>query len=539
MDPDDLIEGGEHGLGDAAPDIDLPSIYGDESPKTPDVGMARQDGVGQKIFNAGKKAFDTIKNKGAGGDGQGNDDGNKKGKDSSSQPGGKSGEGGGVQGAASKLADDAKKIKNIGQEAEEIGRVAAGDMSALAGAIIHAKQALSDLKDLFNENVKKFVKIYVTALIVGATFVAFVLGLLPISEIEPAGASECNPTGSTTTAVPTLNLGAPNSGGYYLIPESPNYDLNVNGGSPRDEQWGGKTLIEVISVVADAWNKKHPNERLGVGDLNAPNHDSHKDGTNADIYSIDSIFSSLPGHSRNPNYKHELAVELGKMFFDTKAMKAILYNHDDAAIAEVNQYISQKGLPGKMKPYNQHDDHFHLDVEDGATVAGITSGTTCGPSSLPGGDGKLASGTYAEIQAKILDYMNSRKILTDSNDPISDVRSGVVQENTLRLTLTMADYAITNGKKIRISVYKTGHRPGTWHEKGFAFDVANEEIAPLMMPWLNKNASNFKINELIFDNSTQGISSNMNEYNLKDGKPHDYSSSLLSSHRNHFHIATF
>jgi murein endopeptidase len=188
---------------------------------------------------------------------------------------------------------------------------------------------------------------------------------------------EAAATTTSTCTSGTINYGSPNKDGYYQLPTSSNYDLNVSGGTPRAEQWGGKTLIETIDTVATTWNAKHPTERLGIGDLNASGHLSHQKGIDVDIFSLNAIFMSTPGHVKNPKYDKNLAIELGKMIADTGTVEYIFYN-DPAVNSAVNSYMKSKKLPGKIEPWSGHDDHFHLRVTDGAKVKGSTNaGATC------------------------------------------------------------------------------------------------------------------------------------------------------------------
>ncbi len=153
------------------------------------------------------------------------------------------------------------------------------------------------------------------------------------------------------------------------------------------------------------------------------------------------------------------------------------------------------------------------------------------------GEASLASGSYADLQAKWKSLKKEGVIQQDAAYVTGDVEDKIVKKSTLTSVITIAEYAKSKNFKIRISVFKTGHRPGTWHEKGYAFDIANEEVAKKLMPWLKKNRKTLKINELIFDNSLIGKSSNY--YNLDQGDAHSYDSGTLSGHRNHIHVATY
>ncbi len=118
-----------------------------------------------------------------------------------------------------------------------------------------------------------------------------------------------------------------------------------------------------------------------------------------------------------------------------------------------------------------------------------------------------------------------------------------IQKSTLQLMLAIADFYKDKHPSLRLEISSTirDHPPSintsSIHLSGLAFDIGNESTAKDLMPWLYENRKILKINELIFDNSLIGKGSNT--YNVFQGKKHTYSSSTISEHRNHIHVATF
>lgn len=433
------------------------------------------------------------------------------------EPAGGLGEGAGADAAAGGEAG-----AMAGAEGGAVGGAAVGEGGAVAAA--EGGEAAAGIIEILAATWEIWVPILVIVVLAAIIFLGFM-----VKPDSSAGTEHC-----TSTNLSSLNLGSPNAEGYYQLPKSPNYDLNVNGGSPRSSQWGGKTLIETINVVAATWNSKHPTERLGIGDLNAPGHKSHKRGIDADIYSRNDIFMSLPGHKTNKKYNKDLAIELGKLFADTKSLDTIFYD-DQAVVTAVNKYINEQNLPGKFSLLSEHDDHFHLRVNDGTTPNGnicpdTSSGSGSGPSQV--------SGTLAELKKKYKEYRTKNYITVQSiGDADGDVASGKVKAQTIRTLLQMADFLHSKNQTLQISVMVTGHKSGTLHGVGLAFDIGNETVAKYLMPWAKQNASSLALDELIFDNSLIGKGSNY--YNLKKGKTLDYPSGTISQHRNHIHVGVF
>jgi hypothetical protein len=104
------------------------------------------------------------------------------------------------------------------------------------------------------------------------------------------------------------------------------------------------------------------------------------------------------------------------------------------------------------------------------------------------------------------------------------------------LVLGLASYVGESGKHIRISSVLRG--TGTSHHAvGRAVDVGNEDIASLILPWLEIRAGVYRLDEVIFDATLAG-QADSNRFNLDGGKPHAYSATVLVQHRDHIHLST-
>jgi hypothetical protein len=99
--------------------------------------------------------------------------------------------------------------------------------------------------------------------------------------------------------------------------------------------------------------------------------------------------------------------------------------------------------------------------------------------------------------------------------------------------------AIVEQAKVTISpsVIQTGHDKCTSslytsnHYGGNAIDIANEDVAPQLIPWLYNNRVSLGINELIFNRMPVGTAT------LKNGVNFAYGTTTLNEHDNHIHVS--
>lgn len=141
---------------------------------------------------------------------------------------------------------------------------------------------------------------------------------------------------------------------YFRMPEAPNGEYVFANSNP-EVRAGSKALIDTCYTVALRWNELHPESKLRFGDFNASEgHASHEKGVDVDITTIDQQAANIHGN-------REKSIELAKMLADTGVVEVIFYN-DPAVIKAFNDYVKEKGLPGRMEPWPNHYNHFHLRI---------------------------------------------------------------------------------------------------------------------------------------------------------------------------------
>ncbi|PLS81066.1 hypothetical protein CYG49_02940 [Candidatus Saccharibacteria bacterium] len=147
------------------------------------------------------------------------------------------------------------------------------------------------------------------------------------------------------------------------------------------------------------------------------------------------------------------------------------------------------------------------------------------------GNANLITGPRAELNNRLL---NNPLFTTDSNAPRQDITNGTAKDPVVQLLLTLVEELKV---PIRVSVIKTGHDNcsdsgyTSNHYSGLAVDIANEEVAKTVVPWLYNNRANLNLNELIFSPMPPGTST------LKNGEHSAYPAGTLNSHRNHIHVS--
>lgn len=161
------------------------------------------------------------------------------------------------------------------------------------------------------------------------------------------------------------NLGAQNSAGYYLMPNSPTGDYVFAEGTCTAQRYGQKALVDVLYTVAQNWKAKYPDSRLRIGDLNASGHASHKWGYDVDVttFNVKAQSKDAAAWMDHPEYGSRgrvQSMELGKMFVNTKLVDMIFFN-DEEVNAVVTAHARQNNLPLTfMKYWSGHRDHFHV-----------------------------------------------------------------------------------------------------------------------------------------------------------------------------------
>jgi hypothetical protein len=160
-----------------------------------------------------------------------------------------------------------------------------------------------------------------------------------------------------------------NSKGYVRMPNAPAGEYVFWGGTPPKERCGRPELVNMVYTIAVEWGKRHPEEKLHIGDINTSGHLSHRTGVDIDIYTARSTSNpNAPGSFVSNEAK---AVELGKMFADKKLVKEIYYNIVPVQNM-VNPYAKQigasnyslHGVNSFMYTQKHHYNHFHVRILD-------------------------------------------------------------------------------------------------------------------------------------------------------------------------------
>ena len=151
--------------------------------------------------------------------------------------------------------------------------------------------------------------------------------------------------------------------GFYLLPPSqpPGLYKRKADGCSR----GTRLLIDVLYTVAYHWKQQWPSLApisyldLNQGSCSSVNHQTHKDGTHADL---------TAGCATQVSCKNnQPGIDLAKLFIDTGQACGII-NNDTAIQAVVNAYFktkfSYKPWHGTfMRSVSGHTHHFHVRVK--------------------------------------------------------------------------------------------------------------------------------------------------------------------------------
>lgn len=170
-------------------------------------------------------------------------------------------------------------------------------------------------------------------------------------------------TGGSGLCQPLKSPNPTSTKGFVQLPQN-STEFKQNGGSPGSQQWGTPETIALLEGVAKEWNKRHPTLKIMYGDISLINggvfgqHESHTVGIDIDVTS----HTNPSFISTDSNYDKNLAIELAKLFLDTKANVYILYN-DTSIHSTVNNYASDNKLQGQMKSWPGHANHFHVRID--------------------------------------------------------------------------------------------------------------------------------------------------------------------------------
>ena len=161
------------------------------------------------------------------------------------------------------------------------------------------------------------------------------------------------------------NLGGANDKGYFKMPTAPNGEYVFGGWNTCDShKYGSRTLIGAIYTAAKNWKTKYPQYTFRIGDLNAGDpHSSHRNGVDVDIVTYGNWSIQI-------NAPTQVNIDLGKAFIDTGVIKLIIfggevYNANAPIVQNAwKVYANSKGLPFQTYSYGNHDNHFHVRIND-------------------------------------------------------------------------------------------------------------------------------------------------------------------------------
>lgn len=177
---------------------------------------------------------------------------------------------------------------------------------------------------------------------------------------------------TSNSIVSPPSLESPNAHGYYKMPTAPSGAYLFGGWNTcESHRYGSKTLIDAIYTAALKWKAKYPQYTFRIGDLNGATikqypgrgHSSHGNGVDVDIVTYGNWSIQI-------NAPVEVNIDLGKAFIDTGVIKLIIfggatYNPNAPIVQNAwKTYANSKGLPFQTYSYGNHDNHFHIRIND-------------------------------------------------------------------------------------------------------------------------------------------------------------------------------
>lgn len=179
---------------------------------------------------------------------------------------------------------------------------------------------------------------------------------VPLKATDPTSATATNITNYSNNPTSIMHPGA------FLdmktLPDSESY-LKVS-----NSMWGQPELVSLLEGVAAEWNRRHADVKIKYNDLSSKSggplsgHASHQVGVDVDVNNNSSPSFLMSNSGYDPN----LAIELAKLFLDTKAIIFIFYN-DSNIYNTVNSYASSNQLPGDIRFATGHENHFHVRID--------------------------------------------------------------------------------------------------------------------------------------------------------------------------------
>lgn len=152
-----------------------------------------------------------------------------------------------------------------------------------------------------------------------------------------------------------LELQPKDSRGYFMLPQRPEgvgyhtYGTPLHGAG----QYAHPALLTMLFWIEREW-QAIDNRKFGIGNISQadgvkyPKHQSHKDGLQVDVRAvrIDGMQSPVT-RLQHELYDKKATAKLISLFFSHPLVKKILFNDTD--------------IPG-VRPWEGHDDHFHVEI---------------------------------------------------------------------------------------------------------------------------------------------------------------------------------
>lgn len=151
-----------------------------------------------------------------------------------------------------------------------------------------------------------------------------------------------------------LEVQPKDSRGYFMLPQAPEESGYYVYGTPQSGagQYAHPALLSVVSFVEREWQASD-DRKFGIGNISLhgggkyARHASHKDGLQVDIRPVRKDGKQLAAKYFDPQYDRDATANLIAIFLAHPSVRTILFN--DSMILGV-------------KPWVDHDDHFHVDV---------------------------------------------------------------------------------------------------------------------------------------------------------------------------------
>lgn len=181
----------------------------------------------------------------------------------------------------------------------------------------------------------------------------------------------------------TRDLGYPRC--RWQLPDPVELDLpyyRIWRNTVPEHRWARPGLVSLILAAAREYHERWPDERLIVGDLDAPGprHQTHDRGVDVDLYLPDSMIAQNEGGGRYPdNYEGRAEEEVTLMRARVMDLARILatcsrgqlriYYNDPELVDSFVAWTEAQGMESRVGPpmmmHNRlHRFHFHMTVEE-------------------------------------------------------------------------------------------------------------------------------------------------------------------------------